>query len=62
MSFFELRKFCDSCPTLTEGEVESGIVDLVERGDKDKAEYFGAQARMLGWKDELKSPPQNDGI
>ena len=29
MSFFELRKFCDSCPTLTEGEVESGIVDLV---------------------------------
>ena len=34
----------------------------VELGDKDKAEYFGAQARMLGWKDELKSPPQNDGI
>ena len=34
----------------------------VERGDKDKAEYFGAQARMLGWKDELKSPSQNDGI
>ena len=32
----------------------------VERGDKDKAEHFGAQARMLGWKDELKSP-QNDG-
>lgn len=27
----------------------------VERGDKDKAEHFGAQARMLGWKDELKS-------
>ena len=34
----------------------------VERGDKDKAEYFGAQARTLGWKDELKSPPQSDGI
>jgi Flp pilus assembly protein TadD len=34
----------------------------VERGDKDKAEHFGAQARMLGWKDELKSPPQNDHI
>lgn len=30
----------------------------VERGDKDKAEYYGAQARMLGWKDELKSPPE----
>ncbi len=34
----------------------------VERGDKDKAEHFGAQARMLGWKDELKSPPGKDDI
>jgi Flp pilus assembly protein TadD len=34
----------------------------VERGDKDKAEHFGAQARMLGWKDELKSPPSKDDI
>ena len=25
----------------------------VERGDKDKAEHYGAQARTLGWKDEL---------
>ena len=32
----------------------------VELGDKDKAELYGAQARMLGWKDELKSPPQKD--
>lgn len=32
----------------------------VERGDKEKAEHFGAQARMLGWKDELKSPPEKD--
>lgn len=34
----------------------------VERGDKEKAEHFGAQARMLGWKDELKSPPEKDDI
>jgi len=34
----------------------------VERGDKDKAEYYGAQARMLGWKDELQSPPEKDTI
>lgn len=34
----------------------------VERGDKEKAEYYGAQARMLGWKDELKSPPPKDTI
>ncbi|MEM8868654.1 MAG: hypothetical protein AAGC73_10350 [Verrucomicrobiota bacterium] len=33
----------------------------VERGDKDKAEHYGAQARMLGWKEELKSPPPADG-
>ena len=32
----------------------------VEKGDKDQAEHHGAQARMLGWKDELKKgPPQN---
>jgi cytochrome c-type biogenesis protein CcmH/NrfG len=34
----------------------------VERGDKDQAEHYGAQARMLGWKDELKSPPEKDDI
>ena len=34
----------------------------VARGDKDKAEHFGAQARMLGWKDELKSPPEKDTL
>lgn len=32
----------------------------VELGNKDKAEHYGAQARMLGWKDELKSPPSKD--
>lgn len=32
----------------------------VERGNKEKAEHFGAQARMLGWKNELKSPPEKD--
>lgn len=30
----------------------------MEKGDKPQAEHFGAQARMLGWKDELKSPPE----
>ncbi len=34
----------------------------MERGDKPKAEHFGTQARMLGWKDELKSPPEKDDI
>ena len=30
--------------------------------DKEKAEYFGAQARMLGWKEELKNPEEDDVI
>ena len=34
----------------------------MERGDKEQAEHFGAQARMLGWKDELKSPPEKDTL
>lgn len=29
-------------------------------GDKEKAERFGAQARVAGWKDVLKSPPEKD--
>lgn len=32
----------------------------VALGDKDKAEHFGAQARLLGWKDQLKEPPRGD--
>ena len=34
----------------------------VELGDKDRAEHFGAQARMFGWKNELKSPPEKDTL
>ena len=29
----------------------------LERGSKEQAEHFGARARMLGWKDQLKQPP-----
>ena len=28
----------------------------MERGDKTKAEFHGAQARILGWGDQLKEP------
>ena len=34
----------------------------MERGDKEKAEHFGAQAKIQGWKDQLKNPGQQDGI
>ena len=29
----------------------------VGKGDKDAAEKYGAQAKMLSWKEQLKSPP-----
>lgn len=31
----------------------------MENGDKEMAEKFGAQARMLGWKDSLQKDPSN---
>jgi len=35
----------------------------MERGDKATAEKFGAQAKILSWKDQLKNPSgQADGI
>lgn len=32
----------------------------MERGDKAKAEHYGAMARMQGWKEELKAPAPPD--
>ncbi len=32
----------------------------MERGDKAKAEHFGALARMQSWKEELSAPPPAD--
>ncbi len=32
----------------------------MERGNKEKAEKFGAQARTLSWKDELTKPPSEE--
>ena len=35
----------------------------MERGDKPAAEKYGAQAKILSWKDQLKKPEgQADGI
>ena len=30
----------------------------MERGDKPKAEHFGAQAKIAGWKEQLKNPEE----
>ena len=32
----------------------------MERGDKARAEHFGAQAKIADWKDQLKNPPPPD--
>jgi predicted Zn-dependent protease len=32
----------------------------MERGDKAKAERYGAMARVQGWREELQSPPPVD--
>ena len=33
----------------------------MERGDKARAEHFGAKAKVEGWKDQLKNPDQQAG-
>mgnify|MGYP001548777720 CR=1 FL=1 len=33
----------------------------MERGDKARAEHFGAQAKIQGWKDQLKNPGKSAG-
>ena len=32
----------------------------MEKGDKARAEHYGALARVQGWKDELSAPPAAD--
>ena len=33
----------------------------MERGDKPRAEHFGAQAKIQSWKDQLKNPAADSG-
>jgi cytochrome c-type biogenesis protein CcmH/NrfG len=34
----------------------------MEKGDKAKAEHFGAQAKIQSWKDQLKNPESAKGL
>jgi predicted Zn-dependent protease len=34
----------------------------MERGDKARAEHFGAQAKIQSWKDQLKNPASDDHL
>lgn len=33
----------------------------MEKGDKAKAEHFGAQAKIQSWKDQIKNPDAHQG-
>ncbi len=33
----------------------------MEKGDKPKAEHFGAQAKIQSWKDQIKNPDAHQG-
>ncbi|MBC8009018.1 MAG: tetratricopeptide repeat protein, partial [Burkholderiales bacterium] len=33
----------------------------MEKGDKPMAEKFGAQAKILGWKDQIQNPAAHQG-
>ncbi|PAW73445.1 MAG: hypothetical protein B9S26_10080 [Opitutia bacterium Tous-C4FEB] len=32
----------------------------MERGDKARAEHYGAQAKIQSWKEQLRTPPEPD--
>jgi len=34
----------------------------MEKGDKPKAEYYGAQAKIQSWKDQIKNPDAAKGL
>jgi len=34
----------------------------MERGDKARAEHFGAQAKIASWKDQLKNPGAQESL
>ena len=34
----------------------------MERGDKARAEHFGAQAKIQSWKDQLKNPGSTESL
>jgi len=34
----------------------------MERGDKARAEHFGAQAKIQSWKEQLKNPEQSEKL
>jgi cytochrome c-type biogenesis protein CcmH/NrfG len=68
---FNLRRFDDAL-TAAESAHRLRPADLfinttlsriwMEKGDKAKAEHFGAQAKIESWKDQIKNPEAQKGL
>lgn len=65
--YFSERKLDEALESATKAlEIEPEDIHIhtslsrihMERGDKTTAEHHGAQARMLGWKKELRDGPE----
>ncbi|GAB1490178.1 hypothetical protein MASR2M8_26370 [Opitutaceae bacterium] len=63
---FSLRRFDDALAAANQAHAlrpEDLFINTtlsriwMEKGDKPMAEKYGAQAKVLGWKDQLKAPP-----
>lgn len=68
--FYSMQRYDDALLSATRAhELQPGDIHIntslsriwLELGSKEKAEHYGAQARMLGWKDQLKQPPGGAG-
>jgi predicted Zn-dependent protease len=67
---FHLRRFDDALAAAEQAHrLQPGDLFInttlsriwMEKGDKARAEHFGAQAKIQSWKDELRNPGQNAG-
>lgn len=68
---FSLRRFNDALPAAQKAHqlrpddlfINTTLSRIwMEKGDKAKAEHFGAQAKIQSWKDQLKNPESAKGL
>ncbi|WP_309382311.1 tetratricopeptide repeat protein [Cerasicoccus frondis] len=66
--YFSMREFHEALKAAEQAfRVNNGDIHIntslsrihMELGDKPTAEHFGAQARMLGWKQQLQEPDED---
>lgn len=68
---FSLRRFNDALPAAQKAHqlrpddlfINTTLSRIwMEKGDKAKAEHFGAQAKIQSWKEQLKNPESAKGL